>query len=185
MEGYNEMGYILNEYWHGMQRASAEWCMEQAKSLKRYYYDDHFDAIGLIEFLKETANRDYKTAEMAATDIMEYLLCIYISPNDDSVVNYWLHGIRKSIKLFESGLDISVKNKKGSTLVRKDLEEYWTEIYASAIKRIKRTLKDSTDVPLETEKIPAEVPWAIDDFLNKSIGELINMIDEPKIAKEQ
>lgn len=167
-------GYELNKFWNGEQRVSPEWCKMQAKAISNVI-DKDIDSVGLITLLNEMANRDYKTAERGASEAMEHLLysCAFAS---SEAVNHWLSEVRNFIKLLKTGLDISKKNKKGSTLTKNDLKDSWEEIYADAVEATREKASHITGSFIDLSKIPKTAPWTLEDFLEKSVDELRSMV---------
>ena len=167
--------YILNESWKGMDRVSPEWLKLQADALMQNDEDD-LDRDGLSAWLYEMSERDYITAEHTAIRLIETLILVIISPNNDSQ-RHWIHEIDNFINLFRRAVGVELKKKLGNTNIRNELRENWSDVYNEAVAEVLAKANNAWSFnQFYTDRIPAENPWTVEDFLTKSSGELLNMV---------
>ncbi len=167
--------YILNESWKGMDRVTPEWFKIQADALTHSDEDD-LDRQGLAALLYEMSERDYRTAESAAIQLIKHLLLVFISPNNDAQ-RHWLQEIMNFIDLFEKGVGVEVERESGNTNIKNKLKQNWAKIYNKAIKKVLYEASIAWSFnQFYTDRIPEENPWTVEDFLTKSPGELLSIL---------
>ena len=167
--------YILNESWKGMDRVSPEWLKLQAEALMQNDEDD-LDRDGLSAWLYEMSERDYITAESTAIQLIKTLILVIISQNNNAQ-KHWIHEIDNFIILFRRAVGVELKKKLGNTNIRNELRENWSEVYNEAVAEVLAKANNAWSFnQFYTERIPAENPWTVEDFLTKSSGELLNMV---------
>lgn len=168
---------VICEQWNGMERRGSNWCKTQAEALKNRVKEDwdDIDGVGLIELLYDMANVNFTQAVNTAESMMEYMVCIVISPDNDRQ-RYWNYKVELLSSIFECAMGVTSVNKEGELPLRKDVEKYWNEIYSDAVGKVVNRAKYAKEYPFYTELIPKESPWTLEDFLEKSDYELIDML---------
>ena len=172
------MSYVLSEDWNGMERTSPEWCQKQAEAIKKYIDGDneYIDVDGVVMLLTEMAELRYSTAESMALRLMEHLLYVAVSPDNDAV-RHWMTRVNNFRHCFVNSLGVSTIRPKGNTNLKNQLENNREKIYAKAVKEVKWKAQDAAVFGFDLNKIPVNAPWCVDDFLSKGDEELVSMVN--------
>ena len=172
------MSYILSEDWHGMERTSPEWCQKQAEAIRKYIDGDneYIDVDGVVMLFTEMAELRYSTAESMALRLMEHLLYVAVSPDNDAV-RHWLREVNNFRHCFLNSLGVTTMRPKGNTNIKNQLADNWQKIYAKAVNEVKEKAQGAFVFGFDLDKIPAAPPWCVEDFLNKGDEKLVSMID--------
>ena len=170
------MAYILSEDWQGLERTSPEWCEKQAESIRKYIDGDneYIDVDGVVMLLTEMAELRYSSAESMALRLMEHLLYVTVSPDNDAA-RHWRHEINNFRHCFSVSVGVTTIRPKGNTNIKNQLNDSWSKIYAKAVKEVKSKAQEAKAFAFDLNKIPAAPPWCVQDFLDKNDAELIAM----------
>ena len=171
------MGYVLDEDGQGLERTSPEWCEKQAESIRKYIDGDneYIDVDGVVMLLTEMAELRYSAAESMALRLMEHLLYVAISPDNDAV-RHWLHEIDTFVHNFSVSLGVTTERPEGNTNIKNKLQGNWDKIYAKAVKKVRSKAKSAFVFNFAVNKLPAAPPWQVQDFLTKTDDELVAII---------
>lgn len=154
-------------------KMKSEWCRKQMRLLSQLECEEDkaVRRYGLASVLQEMAKRDYAAANSTTINLMEHLLYVLTAPNNNAK-NHWLWEIVNFRKTLLRDLDISERNKKGNTNLKKRLKENWQANYEKAIAGVLKKARLSTPNIFMTSRIPPEPPWSLEDFLTKNAKEL-------------
>ena len=111
---------------------------------------------------------------MATINLMEHLLYVIISPDNDAK-NHWIGEIGSFLKLFRDGVGVSKINKNGNTNIKNDLAQEWQRNYEKAKRKVINKARLAKLGTFMTDKIPLESPWSVEDFLTKKVSALSNI----------
>lgn len=101
-------------------KMKSEWCRKQMRLLSQLECEEDkaVRRYGLASVLQEMAKRDYAAANSTTINLMEHLLYVLTAPNNNAK-NHWLWEIVNFRKTLLKDLEISEKNKKGNTNLKK------------------------------------------------------------------
>lgn len=177
--------FVIGEQWRGMERRSGCWCKAQAEAMEKLMKTERedwidIDGIGIIDWLYDRAEADFCQALDTAEEMMEYMIYIVISPENEDQ-RYWRYKLELSKDIFEYAVGLNAINEEGNIPLQKDVEKCWDKLYRGAVEKVLERAKSRlylNESPFHTELIPKEPPWTLEDFLNESEYELIEILFE-------
>ena len=176
---------VICEQWHGMERRSGCWCKTQAEAIEKFMTGKpedwiDIDGVGIIDWLYDRAEADFLEAVDRAEELMEYMLYIIISPENRDQ-RCWRYKLELTKDVFEYAMGLNAIHDEGNVPLQKGVAKCWDKLYQGAVEKVLKRAKPRlylNDSPFYTELIPKEPPWTIEDFLNKSEYELLEILFE-------